>query len=128
MSFASDAVLDFMWAFDQPVQPYPTLNVPQDLIDLRVELIREEFQELKDDLERGDVVGVADALGDLLYVIYGAAHSFGIDIDTVFREIHRSNMTKLGPDGKPITRADGKAVKGPNYEPPNIKAALAGVI
>ena len=104
----------------------PSLSLPvSDVIDLRYELIREEVvDELKVALENQDFIEIADALGDILYVVYGAALTFGIDIDTVFAEIHRSNMTKLGLDGKPIYREDGKVLKGPNYEPPNIAKIL----
>lgn len=95
-------------------------------IELRNELIREEAQEFYDAVEARDIVEAADALGDLLYVTYGAAVTMGIDLDKVFAEIHRSNLTKLGEDGKPIYREDGKAIKGPNFELPRI-AEILGV-
>ncbi|MGW8180765.1 MAG: pyrophosphohydrolase domain-containing protein [bacterium] len=86
---------------------------------LRVDLIQEEFErELMPAWRAQDFVAVADALGDLAYVVYGAAISIGIDLDSVVDEIHRSNMTKLNPDGTPVLREDGKILKGPNYEPP----------
>lgn len=95
-----------------------------DIQDLRADLIREEFTEFVLALHDLDLVGVADALGDLLYVVYGAADAFGINADAVFAEIHRSNMTKLDLDGKPIYRGDGKVMKGPGYEPPDLKKVL----
>lgn len=91
---------------------------------LRVELIREEAEEFKDAVEAEDLIEIADALADLLYVTYGAALEFGIPIDEVFDEVHRSNMSKLGEDGKPILRGDGKILKGPNFFLPDIKAIL----
>src|SRR6056300_1010291 len=82
-------------------------------------------QEVKSEPEfPGDEV--SDALTDLLVVIYGAGHAFGIDLDQCFLEVHRSNMSKLGEDGKPIYREDGKVLKGPNYSPPNIAQFLPG--
>lgn len=88
--------------------------------DLRIKLIEEEFRELRDSLDQDDVLGVADALADLQYVVIGSALQWGIPLDRVFAEVHRSNMTKEG-GGK---RADGKILKGPDYEPPDIAAAL----
>ena len=93
---------------------------------LRYSLIREELDELDTALVSEDLVAVADALGDLAYVVYGAAVSYGINLDAVIREIHRSNMTKLMPDGTVTRREDGKVLKGPNFEEPQI-AALLGV-
>ena len=92
--------------------------------DLRLNLIDEEFKELKDAVEAKDIVEVADALADMLYVIYGAGHAFGINLDLAFNNVHASNMSKMGEDGKPIYREDGKVLKGPNYFPPKIKRAL----
>ncbi len=116
-----DQVGEFHRAFGHPIAARPTFAARA---ALRVELIREEFEELKLAIERGDLVAIADALGDLGYVIAGAALEFGIPLERVLEEIHRSNMSKLGADGKPITRADGKSLKGPNYRPPNIAAVL----
>jgi predicted HAD superfamily Cof-like phosphohydrolase len=99
------------------------LDVPER--KLRFDLIEEEFNELREALEADDIVEVADALGDIAYVVYGAAKTFGIPLDEVVDEIHRSNMSKLGEDGKPIYReSDRKVLKGENYFPPNIKAIL----
>src|SRR6266576_202535 len=95
-----ERILEFHERFEIPARSEAGFP-PQDRIDLRVELIREEFEELKDAIAAQDLVEVADALTDLLYVTYGAALEFGIDADVTFREVHRSNMTKLGEDGRP---------------------------
>lgn len=87
---------------------------------LRIDLIDEEFNELIDAENDGDLVAVADALADLDYVINGMALQYGINLDDCFAEVHRSNMSKLGEDGKPIYREDGKVLKGPNYFKPNL--------
>jgi predicted HAD superfamily Cof-like phosphohydrolase len=95
------------------------------LRSLRMDLIEEEVQELGAALFRDhDIVEVADALGDIAYVVYGAAISFGIDLDAVIAEIHRSNMSKLGEDGKPIYREDGKVLKSRLYSPTNLRPIL----
>lgn len=91
---------------------------------LRIDLLREEFEEYVAAAERGDVVGVADALADMAYVIHGTALVYGIPLDRVVAEVHRSNMTKLGPDGRPVRREDGKVVKGPDYVAPDIARVL----
>ena len=112
-----EKVGDFMEAFGQEVlvEPiFPDFN----LAALRLDLIEEEVQELRDGLGKSSLLEVADALTDILYVVYGAGHSFGIDLDDCFNEVHRSNMTKLGEDGRPMYRDDGKVMKGPNYEEP----------
>ena len=88
---------------------------------LRIDLIDEEFNELIDAENDGDLVAVADALADLDYVINGMALQYGINLDDCFAEVHRSNMSKLGEDGKPIYREDGKILKGPNYFKPNLE-------
>ena len=118
-----EKVGDFMSAFKQEVlvEPiFPDFN----LAALRLDLIEEEVQELRDGLGKGSLLEVADALTDILYVVYGAGHSFGIDLDDCFNEVHRSNMTKLGEDGRPMYRDDGKVMKGPNYETPNLEQFL----
>lgn len=121
-----DDVKVFMEAFGQNVRSDPSLNinVDRDIMKLRFELIREEVEELAVGLVNCDVVEVADALTDILYVVYGAGHAFGINLDDTFAEVQRSNMSKLGEDGKPILRDDGKVLKGPNYTPPNLKKIL----
>lgn len=122
----ANKVREFMEAFEQEVKKKPEWP-DVDTVNLRVDLIEEEVQELKDAIYNvGDMNLVADALADILYVVYGAAHAFGIDIDNCFREVHVSNMSKLGEDGKPIYREDGKVVKGPNYRPPNLKEYTKG--
>ena len=92
--------------------------------ELRYELIREELEEMREALDTKDLVGIADALADLLYVVYGAGHSFGLDLDACFNEVHRSNMSKLDKNGKPIYREDGKVLKGEDYSPPDLKSTL----
>ena|SRR5687768_628761 len=89
--------------------------------DLRLRLIDEEFIELWNAERSEDLVGVADALTDMAYVIYGMALQYGIDLDACFKEVHASNMSKLGADGKPIYREDMKILKGPNYFKPNLE-------
>ena len=95
-------------------------------MELRIDLIEEELEELKDAILSADgtLIDVADALTDLLYVVYGAGHSFGINLDKCFEEVHNSNMSKLGNDGKPIYREDGKILKGENFREPNLKEVL----
>ena len=91
------------------------------IVQLRIELIEEELNELKEAIKNKDIVEVADALTDILYVTYGAGHSFGFNLDECFDEVQRSNMSKLGEDGKPIYNDSGKVMKGPNYFAPNLK-------
>lgn len=114
-----EKVGDFMEAFGQEVLYIPTLP-DFNLAALRLDLIEEEVQELRDGFGRSSLLEVADALTDILYVVYGAGHAFGIDLDDCFHEVHRSNMTKLGEDGRPLYREDGKVMKGPNYEEPDL--------
>ena len=115
-----ESVGDFMEAFGQEVLCKPTLPTI-DVAALRLDLIDEEVQELRDGLGTANMLEIADALTDILYVVYGAGHAFGIDLDECFHEVHRSNMTKLGPDGRPMYRDDGKVMKGPNYSEPNLE-------
>lgn len=119
-----ERVKEFHEAFGLPVLEEYNANIGFDRMNLRVKLIEEEKHEFVLALEKGDIIEIADALADLAYVTYGAALEFGIDLDAVFAEVHRSNMTKLGEDGKPIYREDGKALKGPNFELPDIKGVL----
>lgn len=146
-----DKVGVFHRAFSLPVEPTPM--VPDDAtVRLRLALLLEEFHELaeatcqeanenqqaflatlakaREQLEtldgfRVDLVEVADALTDINYVTYGAGHTFGIDLNACCEEVHRSNMSKLGADGKPVKDARGKVLKGPDYSPPELKAVLA---
>lgn len=122
MTNATD-VKTFMTTFGQEVKSKPEFP-DADTVKLRIELIQEELQELVDACNTNDIVEVADALTDILYVTYGAAHSFGIPIDACFKEVQRSNMSKLGEDGKPIYREDGKVMKGPGYSVPDLKSVL----
>jgi len=115
-----EKVGDFMEAFGQAVLIAPRLP-DSNLAALRLDLINEEVQELTNGLGNKNMLEIADALTDILYVVYGAGHSFGIDLDDCFNEVHRSNMTKLGENGRPVYREDGKVLKGPNYEKPNLK-------
>lgn len=117
-------VLQFHDAFGLPVSATPTLEISPQLVDLRRALLLEEFTEFSAALNRRDLVGVADALGDMVYVIYGTALTFGIDLDAVVAEVHRANMSKLDPNGAPLLRADGKVLKGPDYRPPQLAAIL----
>jgi|TARA_R110000744_G_scaffold247968_1_gene364411 predicted HAD superfamily Cof-like phosphohydrolase len=110
----------FMNTFDQEVKKSPKLP-SEEVVDLRLDLIEEELQELTTASYNEDMVEIADALTDILYVTYGMGAALGIDLDKCFKEVQRSNMSKLGADGKPIYREDGKVMKGPNYSPPNLQ-------
>ena len=88
---------------------------------LRIDLIKEELEELTEAMQDKNLLEVADALTDILYVTYGAGHAFGIDLDKCFEEVQNSNMSKLGEDGKPIYNEAGKVMKGPNYFKPNLE-------
>jgi len=116
---------DFHRAYGLPVRDVPTAEVGAKQVALRLALIQEEVGELAEAARAGDLIGVADALADIVYVAYGTAHVYGIDLDAVLDEVHASNMTKLGADGRPIRRADGKVLKGTDYRPPDIAAVLA---
>jgi hypothetical protein len=94
------------------------------LFNLRNELNHEEFRELQGAWEGEDLVEYVDAVCDLIYVLAGSLVSFGVDLDACFAEVHRSNMSKLGEDGKPIVRDDGKILKGPNYTPPDLRSII----
>ena len=118
-----ELVEDFMEAMGQDVNAVPTWP-EEDIQRLRLDLIEEELDELHYAIDNKDMVEIADALGDLLYVVYGAGHAFGIDLDECFKEIHASNMSKLGPDGKPIKREDGKVLKPDTFFPPDLKKIL----
>ena len=112
-----------MSTFGQEVKIKP--DFPDEKIQkLRVDLIEEELSELKDAIKNKDMKEVADALTDILYVTYGAGHAFGIDLDSCFDEVQKSNMSKLGKDGKPIYNEHGKVLKGPDYFKPNLEKFL----
>lgn len=135
-------VTEFHEAFDHPIAKAPVQRLDSDLRDLRIELIREEFEEFCTALygkpvmifveptqpmfvgRSLDIVGAADALADMVYVIAGAALVLGVPLDDVIEEVHAANMRKLGPDGKPIYREDGKVMKPEGWQPPNIAKVL----
>lgn len=114
-------VVEFHNAFGHPAPGEYAEPSPQ-LVELRVRLIKEEQRELIDELVADQIEKekVAKEIADLLYVTYGLAAAIGLDIDRVFSEVHRSNMSKLGDDGKPVLREDGKVLKGPNYSPADL--------
>ena len=113
----------FMKTFGQEVKneaSFPNEQIKQ----LRYNLIKEELEELRVAIEEKNLLEVADALTDILYVTYGAGHAFGLDLDKCFNEIQNSNMSKLGEDGKPIYNDAGKVMKGPKYFKPNLSKFL----
>ena len=118
-----EKVKEFMEKFGQEVRSSPELP-DDDVLELRYQLIKEELSELDTAMWQYDLIEVADALTDLLYVVYGAGLAFGIDLDKCFEEVHDSNMSKLGADGKPIYREDGKILKGPNFREPDLKRVI----
>ena len=116
-------VKEFMNTFGQEVKKkseFPT----KDITNLRFNLIKEELDELKEAIDQNDLLEVADALTDILYVTYGAGHAFGINLDDCFEEVQKSNMSKLDDNGKPIYNEVGKVMKGPAYFKPNLKKFL----
>ena len=121
-----EKVQEFMEVFGQEVNNKPAWP-DSETMELRIDLIEEELGELRNAIIDGDgtLIDVADALSDLLYVVYGAGHSFGIDLDKCFEEVHSSNMSKLGEDGKPIYREDGKVLKGESFREPNLNKILS---
>ena len=116
-------VKTFMNTYGQEVKTIPEFPDSK-IVKLRIDLIQEELNELKVSINNKDIIEVADALTDILYVTYGAGHSFGVDLDSCFNEVQNSNMSKLGEDGKPIYNESGKVIKGPNYFKPNIKKII----
>ena len=113
----------FMETFGQEVKSKSSLS-SEKINSLRVSLIEEELEELKHAIKEKNLLEVADALTDLLYVTYGAGHAFGINLDKCFDEVQKSNMSKLGLDGKPIYSDKGKVLKGPKYFKPNLSHFL----
>ena len=109
----------FMKTFGQEIKTKPSLSSDK-INTLRINLIEEELNELKHAIENKDLKETIDALTDILYVTYGAGHAFGVDLDKCFEEVQKSNMSKLGEDGKPIFNENGKVMKGPKYFKPNI--------
>ena len=112
-----------MKTFGQEVKKKPSLSSDK-INNLRINLIREELDEFMEAISNKDLKEVADALTDILYVTYGAGHAFGINLDNCFDEVQRSNMSKLGNDGKPIYNKNGKVMKGPKYFKPNLNKFL----
>ena len=113
----------FMKTFGQEVKSKPSFSTDK-INKLRLDLIIEELDELKEAMDNKDLLEVADALTDILYVTYGAGHAFGIDLDKCFEEVQNSNMSKLGDNGKPIYNESGKVMKGPKYFKPDLNKFL----
>ena len=113
----------FMKTFGQEVKDKPAFSTDK-INKLRINLIVEELEELKDAMKNKDLLEVADALTDILYVTYGAGHAFGINLDKCFNEVQNSNMSKLDENGKPIYNEFGKVMKGPNYFKPNLQKII----
>ena len=109
----------FMKTFGQEVKTKPSFSTDK-INKLRIDLIKEELEELKEAFNNKDLLEVADALTDILYVTYGAGHALGIDLDKCFEEVQNSNMSKLDDNGKPIYNEAGKVMKGPNYFKPDL--------
>ena len=113
----------FMKTFGQDVKTKPSFSTDK-INKLRIDLIKEELNELTEAMNNKDLLAVADALTDILYVTYGAGHAFGINLDKCFDEVQKSNMSKLDKDGKPIYNEHGKVMKGPKYFKPNLSKFL----
>ena len=113
----------FMRTFGQEIKKKSSLST-DNINKLRISLIEEELNEFKEAIKNRDLKEVADALTDILYVTYGAGHAFGINLDICFDEVQRSNMSKLGNDGKPIYNENGKVMKGPKYFKPDLSKFL----
>ncbi len=109
----------FMKTFGQEVKTKPSFSSDK-INKLRIDLIKEELDELQVAMKNNDLLEVADALTDILYVTYGAGHAFGVDLDKCFDEVQNSNMSKLGENGEPIYNESGKVMKGPNYFKPDL--------
>jgi predicted HAD superfamily Cof-like phosphohydrolase len=109
----------FMKTFGQEVKTKPSFSTNK-INKLRLDLIKEELSELTEAINNNDLLEVADALTDILYVTYGAGHAFGINLDRCFEEVQNSNMSKLDENGKPIYNESGKVMKGPNYFKPDL--------
>ena len=118
-----EKVKNFMLTFGQEVKNKPSFS-SEKINNLRYNLIKEELEELRDAIDKKDLLEVADALTDILYVTYGAGHAFGLNLDHCFEEVQRSNMSKLDINGNPIYNEIGKVMKGPKYFKPNLKKFL----
>jgi len=114
-----DKVGTFMKTFGQEIKSKPSFSTDK-INKLRLDLIKEELNELTEAMNNKDLLEVADALTDILYVTYGAGHAFGINLDKCFEEVQNSNMSKLDENGKPIYNEHGKVMKGPNYFKPDL--------
>ena len=115
-----DDVKSFMQTFGQEVKI--KAEFPKEkIVKLRYDLIKEELNELQNAIKTKNLKEIADALTDILYVTYGAGHAYGIDLDKCFSEVQKSNMSKLGEDGKPIYNKKGKGMKGSKYFEPNLR-------
>jgi predicted HAD superfamily Cof-like phosphohydrolase len=121
---AAAALAEFHQTFNLPMRYVPSADIDDALARLRVALLQEEVGEFVAASERGDLIGVADALADIVYVAYGTALTYGIDLDAVLHEVHRSNMSKLGSDDNPLIRDDGKVLKSERYFPPDVESVL----
>ena len=119
-----EKVKQFMQTFGQEVKTKASFS-DEKTNQLRLDLISEELEELKNAMTSKDLLEVADALPDILYVTYGAGHAFGINLDKCFDEVQNSNMSKLGSDGKPIYNESGKVMKGPDYFKPDLSKYLS---
>lgn len=122
-SLQYEAVRTFHEKYGLTIQNHPKLP-DHDIRNLRVELLKEEFQEYLDGEKSNDIIEISDALADMIYIIYGTAISYGIPLDEVFQEVQRSNMSKLDENGNAIKREDGKILKGPYYTPPDIRTII----
>jgi predicted HAD superfamily Cof-like phosphohydrolase len=118
------ALLAFHRAFDLPRQALPNVEIAEPLAKLRIALLEEEVGEFIDAVSDADLIGIADALADIVCVVYGTAITYGIDLDRVMREVHRSNMSKLDANGSPLIRDDGKVIKSDQYFPPDVAEVL----
>ena len=119
-----EKVKEFMSTFGQEVRNFPSTRIELSTQKLRYDLIKEELDELKEAMVKSDIVEIADAIADILYVTYGAAAAYGINVDMVVDEVHDSKMSKLDEDGNPIYNDDGKVMKGPGYFEPRIATIL----
>lgn len=121
-----EAVTKFHESYGLRIEHTPKANLPKNIFELRFNLMKEENEEYLQAAQDQDLIEIGDALGDMLYILCGTiiAHGFQDKIESIFDEIQRSNMSKLGADGKPIFRKDGKVMKGPNYFKPDLKKIL----
>lgn len=121
-----EAVTKFHESYGLGIEHTPKANLPKNISELRFNLMKEENEEYLQATRDQDLIEIGDALGDMLYILCGTiiAHGFQDKIESIFDEIQRSNMSKLGADGKPIYRKDGKVMKGPNYFKPDLKKIL----